>query len=97
MGFFMALKYRNQTMIETMSAKTGIASYRLSEQRQILYGNRASKYDELVYLRGQNTDTATVNIKRPDAWHKFALANGIAGTVRPDQAEREFFVSGTFP
>ena len=75
----MAIKYKNQGIIEKLSAKTGVASYRLSEQRQILYGGRGVKYDELVYLRGQNEDSETVNTKASDAWVKFGNANGAPG------------------
>lgn len=93
----MAIQYLNQSMVETMSKKTGVASYRASEQRQILYGGRGSKYDELVYLRGQNTDTAAVNTRRRDAMFKFGKARSAGTANRQDQIEREFFIQGTFP
>jgi|GEM_PF-4944702 len=92
----MALFYKNQGIIERLSVKTGVASYRLSEQRRILYGGRGSKVDELTYLRGQNTDAAGVNKKSSDAWTKFAPANGAAGK-RADQIYHDFTKNGIYP
>lgn len=92
----MSLYYRNQNKVETLSRKTTSTSYRLSDQRYALYGGRGSKYDELVYLRGQNGDAATVNQKPSDAWSKFAVANSSSGS-RADEVEREFYKRGTYP
>lgn len=92
----MAIFYRNQGEIETLSRKTGVATYRLSEQRRILYGGRGGKYDELVYLRGQNTSSVAVDTKDSDSWTKFGPANGAAGT-RADQVFHDFTKNGTFP
>lgn len=92
----MSIFYKNQNRIETMSVKTTQASYRLSDQRNALYGGRGTNYDELVYLNGQNTDAATVNRKRSDAWTKFGIGNSATGS-RADQIERDFFKEGTFP
>ena len=92
----MALIYKNQGMIERLSVKTGVATYRKSEQRQILFGGRGSKYDELVYLRGQNTSAQTVDQYDSDSWQKFATANGAAGT-RTDTIQHDFCVNGSFP
>lgn len=83
-------------MIEKLSVKTGVSSYRLSEQRKILFGGRGSKYDELVYLRSKNTDASTVNTKHSNAWSKFATANGAAGT-RSDTIQHDFTKNGSFP
>ena len=93
----MAIYYQKQNEVETLSVKTGVLTYRLSEQRQILYGGRGSKYDELVYLRGQNTDAQTVNQKDSDAWTKFGKANGSPSGSRADQIKRDFFKFGTYP
>lgn len=94
--FFMALFRKNQGMVEKLSVKTGVASYRLSEQRKLLYGGRGSNYDELVYLRGQNTDTALRNTKSSNAWITFANANGSNGS-RSDESQHTFTKNGTFP
>ncbi len=93
----MALFYKNQGEIEALSVKTEVASYRLSEQRAILYGGRGSKYDELVYLRGQNGDAQVVNQKDSDAWSKFGNANGSDGSSRSMQIQRLFFENGLYP
>lgn len=92
----MANFYKRQGEVETLSVKTGLSTYRLSEQRRDLYGGRGCRYDELVYLRGQNTDALTVNTKHSDAWTKFCPANGAAGT-RSDQIQRDFMQNGTYP
>ena len=92
----MRLNYRNQGLIEKMSAKTTQSSYRLSDQRNALYGGRGSKYDELVYLRGQNEDSETVNTKLSNASMKFSLANGSKGS-RYDEVTHVFSVQGSFP
>lgn len=95
--FFMALQYKNQSKLEALSRKTGLANYRMSDQADVVYGGRGTEYDELVYLNGQNSDAATVNRKRSDAWLKFSQANGVAGSNRADQQEREFGIEGTYP
>ena len=92
----MSIFYRNQGKVEKMSAKTTQASYRLSDQMHALYGGRGSKYDELVYMNGQNDDAATVNRKDSDAWTKFGTGNGATGS-RADQIERDFYQEGTYP
>lgn len=92
----MALFRKNQGIIEKMSVKTGVATYRLSEQRRILYGGRGSKYDELVYLRGKNTSAVTVDTKHSNAWAKFGTANGAVGT-RSDQIFHDFTINGSYP
>ena len=92
----MAINYRNQGLIEKMSVKTEQSSYRLSDQRNALCGGRGSKYDELVYLRGQNGDSETVNTKPSNAWMKFALANGSKGS-RYDEVTHIFSVQGSYP
>ena len=92
----MPLFYKNQNKVEKMSAKTGLTSYRLSDHMRALYGGRGTKYDELVYLNGQNTDAATVNRKDSDAWTKFGKGNGATGS-RADQIERDFYKEGTYP
>ena len=92
----MAIFYKNQGMLEKLSVKTGIATYRLSEQRKILFGGRGSKYDELVYLRGQNTSGTGVDRFDSSSWEKFGAANGAAGT-RSDQIQHDFTKNGTFP
>ena len=89
--------YKLQTQIETLSVKTGIASYRLSEQRYDLFGGEGKNYDELVYLRGQNGDNQAVNRFHGDAWVKFGGAEGGDGSKRADQAERTFHDAGTYP
>lgn len=93
--FFMPTFYKNQGMVEKLSVKTGVASYRLSEQRKILFGGRGSKYDELVYLRKQNTDAVGVNRSNNDGWVKFGVANGSNGT-RTDEIQHTFTKNGTF-
>lgn len=92
----MAIQYKNQGLIEKMSVKTTQSSYRLSDQRNALYGGRGSKYDELVYLRKQNTDAETVNTKPSGAWVKFSLANGSKGS-RYDEVTHVFSVQGSYP
>ena len=92
----MALFYKNQGKVEKLSVKTGIASYRMSDQRQILYGGRGAKYDELVYLRGQNGSVVGVDRYESDSWAKFGAANGAPGS-RADQIERDFTVAGAYP
>lgn len=92
----MALFYKNQGYIERLSVKTAVASYRLSEQREILFGGEAKKYDELKYLRNQNTDANGVNNKFSDAFQKFGEANGV-NTDRADQTFHDFTLLGTFP
>ena len=92
----MPIFYQRQGEIETLSVKTSNSSYRLHDQRQILYGGRGSKYDELVYLRGQNGDSATVNTKSSDAWNKFASGQGVTIT-RVDHQKRDFFEYDAFP
>ena len=93
----MPRSYIRQSQIETLSAKTGLASYRLSEQRQDLFGGEAKTYDESVYLRGQNTDNQNVNRFGGDAWVKFSGAEGGDGSKRTDQAQRTFHIAGTYP
>jgi len=94
----MPLFYTNQGYVERLSARTTQSSYRLSDQRNALFGGRGSKYDELVYLRGRNADSETVNTKLSGAWTKFSQANGVpTNTDRVDQMIREFTVLGTFP
>ena len=88
--------YKNQGYIETMATKTTSTSRYASDQRVALYGGRGSKYDELVYLRAQNTDAQAVNQKLSDAWTKFALANGATGT-RADQIFHDFTLNGLYP
>ncbi len=88
--------YRRQGEVETLSVKTGIASYRLSEQRQVLYGGRGNRYAELVYLRRQNTSASAVDTKHSDAWHKFATGRSIP-VSRSDQEQREFMEFGSYP
>lgn len=92
----MAIYYKNQSQLEALARKSGNTSSRLSEQRRLVYGGRGQKYDELVYLNGQNADAATVNRKDADAWVKFASANG-GTTNRADQEEREFYKQGNYP
>lgn len=92
----MALFYKNQSKVEKMSVKTGRTSYRLSDQKNALYGGRGNDYAELVYLNGQNGDGATVNRKNSDAWTKFGTGNGASGS-RADQIERDFYKEGTYP
>jgi hypothetical protein len=92
----MALFYKNQGKVEKMSAKTTQSSYRLSDQRNALYGGRGADYDELVYLNGQNADAATVNRKNADAWLKLGTGNGATGS-RADQVERDFSQEGSYP
>ena len=90
--------YKNQGLIEKLSVKTGVASYRLSEQRQILFGGRGNKYSELIYLRGKNTDAETVNNKLSDAWVKFAPANSSgSASNRYDHQFHDFTQNGVFP
>ena len=96
MWFKMTLFYKNQGYVEQLSVKTGIASYRLSEQRKILFGGRGNKYDELVYLRGQNGSAQAVDQKLSDSWTKFGPANGAVGT-RADQIFHDFTKNGQFP
>lgn len=94
----MGLFYKNQGIIEKMSVKTTQSSYRLSDQRNALFGGRGSKYDELVYLRGKNTDATVVNTKTSDAHVKFDPANGSGSTSnRYGQQFYDFSISGTFP
>ena len=93
----MAIFYPQQSEIQALSVKNGIASYRLSDQRQVLFGGRGSKYDELVYLRAQNTDDATVNTKSSDAWARFAGARGVTSVSRNQEKRRLFFQEGSFP
>ena len=94
----MALFYQLQGYLQKLKNKTGVSSDRLSEQRQILFGGRGETYDELVYLRGQNTDAAGVNRHESDAWVKFAPANGSGSTSnRYDQQFHDFTVNGSFP
>lgn len=92
----MALFYKTQSKLEALSRKTGLANYRLSDQAHVVYGGRGSKYEELVYMNGQNGDGATVNRKRSDAWTKFGTGNGATGS-RADQIERNFGKEGTCP
>ena len=91
----MPRSYIRQTQIETLSIKTGLSSYRLSEQKHDLFGTQPS--DELTYFRGQNTDTQAVNRYRSDALTKFGNANGADGSSRADQIERAFHEAGTYP
>ena len=93
---FMPIFYQKQGEVETLSVKNANSSYRLHDQRQILYGSRGSKYDELVYLRGQNTDDTAVNTKSSDAWNKFASGQGVTIT-RVDHQKRDFFEIDEFP
>lgn len=92
----MGLQYKNQSKLEKMSAKTGFASYRISDQGNALFGGRGTDFDELVYLKGKNGDAAGVNSKRSDAWTKFGTGNGATGS-RADQIERDFYIEGTYP
>jgi hypothetical protein len=92
----MSIFYKNQGKVEKMSAKTTQSSYRLSDQRNALYGGRGMDYDELAYMNAQNEDTATVNRKNSDAWLTFGVANGATGS-RADQVERDFSQEGTYP
>lgn len=92
----MPLFYIRQGEVEVLSKKTGVASYRLSEQRRILYGGRGGKYDELQYLRNRNSSAVGVDTRGSDAWTKFGTANGAAGT-RADQIVHDFTKNGTFP
>jgi len=92
----MPIFYQKQGEVETLSVKNVNSSYRLHDQRQILYGGRGGKYDELVYLRGQNTDATAVNAKSSDAWNKFASGQGVTIT-RVDHQKRDFFESDAFP
>ncbi len=93
----MARSYKNQGIIEKMSVKTGIVSYRLSSQRKILYGGRGTRFNELTYLRNQNTDAVGVNKKLSDGWIKFALANSAPSGKRYDTIYHDFTKVGVFP
>ena len=94
----MPLFYKNQAKLEAISRKTTTANYRLSDQRVRLFTGRGQDYDELVYLRGQNTDAEVVNRKLSDAWIKFALANSSGTTSnRSDQQQHDFGQNGTYP
>lgn len=92
----MALTYKNQGKLEKLSAKTGIANSRISDQADVVFGGRGGHYDEIQYLRNQNTDAAGVNVKFSDAVTKFGPANGAVGT-RADQIEHDFDANGTYP
>ena len=92
----MANFYTRQGELETLAVKSGLTSRYRSDHRVTVYGNRGGRYDELQYLRQQNTDAATVNTKLSDAWTKFGPANGAAGT-RADQIQRYFMENGTYP
>jgi len=92
----MAISYKQQGYIETLATKTESTSGYASDQRTFLYGGRGSKYDELVYLRAQNTDAEGVNTKLSDAWTKFGPANGAAG-ARADQIFHDYTVNGLYP
>ena len=92
----MPIFYKNQSKLEALSRKTGLANYRLSDQSDVVFGGRGTNYDEIVYMNGQNSDAATVNRKRSDAGTKFWLGNGGTGS-RTDQIERDFDLNGTYP
>ncbi len=94
---YTTLAYRYQSKIETLSRKSANSSYRMRDQMVKVYGGRGEKYDELVYLNGKNSDASGVNRKKTDAWTKFSKANGVTGTSRADQAEREFYIQGNYP
>ena len=93
----MPIFYSNQNQLEALSVKTGVVSSRLSEQRMILYGGRGTKYDELVYLRAQNTSAVGVDAKDNDAWEKFTGARGVTTSTRSDQKKRDFWKTKTYP
>lgn len=94
------LNYPNQSKLEALAKKnpgavpTGYPA-RMSDCADSVYGGRGGDYDELQYLRNQNTDTVAVNAKDSDAWNKFATGKGVVGS-RPDQEEREFFFTKSF-
>lgn len=94
----MSLVYKNQNMLEKLAAKTGqsLTLNRRGDMQGTLYGGRGNDYDELQYLRHQNTDAQGVNNYHSDAWNKFATGRGVVGS-RVDQEEREFFSDKTFP
>lgn len=98
LGLNMPLAYKNQGIVETLSVKTTTTSYRLSDQKVALYGGRGGHYDELQYLRNQNTDATAVNTKSSDAWVKFAPANSSGSSSnRYDQQYHDFSLNGAYP
>ena len=92
----MALAYKRQGELETLAVKSTLTSPYRSDHRVTVYGGRGGRYDELQYLRQQNTDAATVNAKVSDAWTKFGPANGAAGT-RSDTIQHDFTENGLYP
>ncbi len=95
----MPIFYRNQNKIEALKKKLGAAysTARLSDLMGALYGGRGNKADETNYLQNQNGDAAGVNRKDSDAWVTFANQHGVTAINRADQAEREFYLEGTYP
>lgn len=94
----MALFYITQGYREKLNAKaatSGAVRLRASDLRAAVFGSNR-KSSELTYLRAQNTDAAGVNTKFSNAWTKFGVANGAAGT-RSDQIFHDFQTNGTYP
>lgn len=84
-------------MIKKLTAKNGAGPTlrRLSDTRTAVYGSGRTSA-ELTYLRGQNTDAATVNTHWADAWEGFAGLRS-ATSARGTQKRREFFRNQTYP
>jgi hypothetical protein len=94
------LIYKNQAKREKLAAKTGLSftGNRLSDMSSQLFGARGNEYDELQYLRHQNTDAQAVNQKLSDAYVKMAPANGSGSTSnRYDNQYHDLLTNGTYP
>lgn len=91
--------YQIDEEIKTLSQKTGQTAtpQRLADLRVAMYGGRGSRFDELVYLRNQNTDAESVNTHLSGAWIKFAGDQGVETNNRATQARRVFFRTKDLP
>ena len=93
--------YYNQSILEKLAAKAPGATPagfppRRTDLSGVVFGGRGNSYDEIQYLRHQNTDAEGVDNKDSDAWNKFATGRGVVGS-RPDQERREFYITKSFP
>lgn len=83
----MALNYPTQSKLEKLAKKTPGATptgfpSRMTDMSGVVFGGRGQAFDELKYLRNQNTDASGVNEKDADAGNKFFSANSAGNTDR---------------
>ena len=85
-------------VLTTLSVKAGqpLTENRESDLRRIVFGGRGGEYDELQWLRNQNSDATGVNERLADAWRKYAIGQGVISS-RPDQEKDDFYEQKDFP